>query len=287
METQPVASGRRSGLEWFIRSLFGVLLIGIAIAVLLNPLWFAIASVLVSLFAAHEWHRLVRAPAAARAVAHRPLHVQTGITAFSIAIAVAIVAVGLGLAAVAALAVGAVASFVLASRLKDNPLWHAAGAFYIGLPALAMVALRSHAALGLQIVLGIFLIVWATDTGAYFFGKLIGGPRMVPRLSPGKTWAGTIGGSITAAIVYGLYIGILGFHMLAAMAFALVFSLAAHAGDLLESAVKRHFGKKDSGAMIPGHGGVLDRMDSTILASVVMALLVFGFHLNPLFGGQS
>ncbi len=287
METQPAASGRRSGLEWFIRSLFGVLLIGIAIGVLLNPLWFAAATVLVGLFAAHEWHRLVRAPAAAQALAHRPLHVQTGVTALTVAIAIGTLLAGLGWAAVAVLAVGALASFVLASRRKDNPLWHAAGLFYIGLPSLAMVALRSQAALGLQIVLGIFLIVWATDTGAYFFGKLIGGPKMVPQLSPGKTWAGTVGGSITAAIVYGLYIGILGFHMLEAMAFALVFSLAAHGGDLLESGIKRHFGKKDSGAMIPGHGGVLDRMDSTILAGMVMAVLVFGFHLNPLFGGQS
>jgi phosphatidate cytidylyltransferase len=288
METQPAASARRSGLEWFRRSLFGVLLIGIAVAVLVNPLWFAAATVLVSLFAAHEWHRLVRTPATGAAAIHKPLHLQTAITALAVALAIGARLAGFGWAAgITVLALGAVASFVLASRLGDTPFWHAAGPLYIGLPALAIVALRSQPALGLQTVLGVFLIVWATDTGAFFFGKLIGGPKMVPNLSPGKTWAGTIGGSVTAAIVYGLYIGILGFNMLEAMGFALLFSVAAHAGDLLESAVKRHFGKKDSGAMIPGHGGVLDRMDSTILASLVMALLVFGFHLNPLFGGQS
>ncbi|OJU07482.1 MAG: hypothetical protein BGN85_00790 [Alphaproteobacteria bacterium 64-11] len=286
METQP-ASARRSGLEWFRRVLFGLLLIAIAITVLFRPLWFAAAAVLASLFAAHEWHRLVRAPAAVHAAAHRPLHVQTAVTALAIAIAIMLLLAGYGWAGIAVLALSAVVSYVLATRLADNPLWHAAGLFYLGLPALAIVALRIQQEQGLQTVLGLFLIVWATDTGAFFFGKLIGGPRMVPHLSPGKTWAGTVGGSFTAAIVYGLYIGVLGFHMLPAMVFGLLFSVTAHVGDLLESAVKRHFGKKDSGAMIPGHGGVLDRMDSTILASVAMAVLVFGFHLNPLFGGQS
>jgi phosphatidate cytidylyltransferase len=283
MATPDAAPARRSGLEWATRSLFGVLLIGIAIAVLINPLWFACATVLVGLFAAHEWHRLVRAPAGAP----RPLHVQTMVTALAIAAAIALLLAGLAWAGIAVLALGAAASFVLAARHDDNPAWHAAGLFYLGLPALAMVALRALAPQGLQTVLGVFLIVWATDTGALVFGRLIGGPKLAPRLSPGKTWAGTIGGSVTAAIIYALYIGILGFDMTAALLFGFLLSVAAHAGDLLESAIKRHFGKKDSGAIIPGHGGVLDRMDSTILASVVLALLVFGAHLNPLFGGHS
>ena len=149
------------------------------------------------------------------------------ITALAVALAIGTRLAGFGWSGIAVLALGAAASFVLASRLGDNPFWHAAGPFYIGLPALAIVALRSQPALGLQTVLGVFLIVWATDTGAFFFGKLIGGPKMVPHLSPGKTWAGTIGGSVTAAIVYGLYIGILGFNMLEAMGFALLFSVAA------------------------------------------------------------
>jgi phosphatidate cytidylyltransferase len=158
---------------------------------------------------------------------------------------------------------------------------------YIGLPALALVALRAFLPQGVQTIVGLFLIIWATDTGALVFGNLIGGPRLAPRLSPGKTWAGTIGGSLTAAAVFGLYIAFFGFHVLLAMLFAFVFSFAAHAGDLFESLVKRRFGYKDSGSMIPGHGGVLDRVDSTFAASVALAVLVFVLHLNPLFGGHS
>jgi len=136
-------------------------------------------------------------------------------------------------------------------------------------------------------VLGLFLIVWATDTGALVFGKLIGGKKIAPKLSPGKTWAGTIGGSITATVVFGLYIALFGFDAMAAMPFAFVFSFAAHGGDLFESLVKRRFGYKNSGGLIPGHGGVLDRMDSLFAASVVMALLVFGLHFNAMFGGRA
>ena len=119
------------------------------------------------------------------------------------------------------------------------------------------------------------------------FGKLIGGKKIAPKLSPGKTWAGTIGGSITASMVFGLYIALFGFNAALAMVYAFVFSFVAHGGDLFESLVKRRFGYKDSGGLIPGHGGVLDRVDSLFAASVVLALLVFGLHFNPMFGGRA
>jgi phosphatidate cytidylyltransferase len=173
---------------------------------------------------------------------------------------------------------------MLARGRHQHPLWQAFGVIYLGLPALALVGLRTFEARGALVIVGLFLIVWATDSGALIFGNLIGGPRMAPRLSPSKTWAGTIGGSITAALIFGCYIWLLGGALWIAAPFGLVFSLTAHAGDLFESSVKRRFGRKDSGALIPGHGGVLDRMDSTICASVVMALLVFLTGLNPLFG---
>jgi phosphatidate cytidylyltransferase len=178
---------------------------------------------------------------------------------------------------------GAIAVLLLGR--DDNPLWQCAGVFYLGLPALALVALRAFPMHGAQIVGGMFFLVWATDTGALVWGGLIGGPRLAPKLSPGKTWAGTIGGSLTAAVIYSCFIALIGGPMLEAAAFALAFSVVAHGGDLLESFVKRRFGRKDSGAAIPGHGGVLDRIDSILAASVAMAILVFGFHLNPLFWG--
>ncbi len=159
------------------------------------------------------------------------------------------------------------------------------GILYLGLPALALVAMRAFEPRGATIIVGMFLMVWATDTGALIFGNLIGGPRMAPVLSPSKTWAGTIGGSVTAALVYAAFIGLfLEGNAWKAGVFALVFSITAHAGDLFESFVKRRFGTKDSGALIPGHGGVLDRMDSTLAASIAMAALVFLTNFQPLFG---
>ena len=113
---------------------------------------------------------------------------------------------------------------------------------------------------------------------------------MAPELSPGKTWAGTIGGSVTAALVYAASISaFFGRRCSGSRCCSrLVFSFAAHAGDLFESLVKRRFGIKDSGGLIPGHGGVLDRMDSTLAASVgAWRCWCSGLHLNPLFGAHA
>jgi phosphatidate cytidylyltransferase len=278
----------RSGSEAFLRVLFGVFLAVIAIAlVFYSPDWYAAVTVLMALFGAREWHRMVRSPAQRAAADLKPIHIQTAVTAGAIGCAVAALVMHLVPVAFLFLAVGAVAAYFLARQRDDNPLWHAGGVIYIGLPSLALVALRVYPPQGALVVLGLFLIVWATDTGALVFGKLIGGKKIAPRLSPGKTWAGTIGGSITAAVVFALYIAFFGFNVWLAMSFAFIFSFAAHGGDLFESLVKRRFGYKDSGGLIPGHGGVLDRMDSMFVASLVLALLIFGLHLNPLFGGHA
>jgi phosphatidate cytidylyltransferase len=119
------------------------------------------------------------------------------------------------------------------------------------------------------------------------FGRLIGGKKIAPKLSPGKTWAGTIGGSLCAVLVFSAFIALLGFDVGRAAPYAFAFSFAAHGGDLFESLVKRRFGAKDSGSLIPGHGGILDRVDSTFGASIALALLVFGLNFNPMFGGQT
>jgi phosphatidate cytidylyltransferase len=274
--------------EGVLRVLFGVFLAVVAIGLALSP-WpelFAAITVLMTLFAAREWHRMVRAPAKAAELDRRAFHVQTIITGATTACALTGLVLHVVPAAFACLVLGAIASYIWARQHDDNPLWHAGGVLYIGLPSMALVALRVFPLQPALIVLGLFLIVWATDTGALVFGKLIGGPKIAPRLSPGKTWAGTIGGSITATVVFGFYIALFGFDAETAMLFAFAFSFVAHAGDLFESLVKRRFGLKNSGALIPGHGGILDRVDSLFAASIVMAVLVFGFHFNPLFGGR-
>jgi phosphatidate cytidylyltransferase len=214
-------------------------------------------------------------------------HLQTIVTALAIAAAIAATLWHQAWAGFGLLAAGAAATFIIARRRDDNAVWHALGVLYIGVPALSLMALRLvSVANGSLVVLGLFLIIWSTDTGALAVGRLIGGPKLAPAISPGKTWAGTIGGSIAAALVYGLYIAMIGHAAMAAALFALVFSIAAHLGDLLESVFKRRFGTKDSGGLIPGHGGALDRMDSTLIAAPVLAALVFGLNFNPLFGGH-
>jgi phosphatidate cytidylyltransferase len=268
----------RWNMDWITRPLFGIALAGIAIMSLsYAPEYFAGLVVAMTILAAYEWHRMVAA-----GNTHR---IETAITAGSAAVAVAALLIARDVRpALLVLTAGAVVAAVLALRRGHNPFWQALGVIYLGLPALALVGLRTFPSRGALVIVGLFLIVWATDTGALIFGNLIGGPRLAPRLSPAKTWAGTFGGSVTAAIIFGLYILLLGGTFWIGALFALFFSSVAHAGDLFESFVKRRFGIKNSGALIPGHGGVLDRMDSTLSASVVLALLVFLAHFNPLFG---
>lgn len=293
MTTSQSQSGQvlRSGSESVIRLLSGLFLgfVAISLAVLPWPVPFECVTVLVMLFAAREWHRMVRSPRQREIADHHPIHVQTSVTGVAVALSVAALALGFLPVAVALLVAGAAIAYFLANQRGDNPAWHAAGVLYIGLPALALIGLRILPAKsqGVWFVLGLFAIVWATDTGALVFGKLIGGRKLAPRLSPGKTWAGTIGGTVTAVAVFAVFTAVFAVDVLGALVFAAVLSIVAHLGDLLESKIKRHFGYKDSGGLIPGHGGMLDRVDSLFAASVVMALLVFGLHFNPLFGGHA
>lgn len=151
-----------------------------------------------------------------------------------------------------------------------NPLWHAAGVLYVGVPAICMVWLRSD--MGLYVALWLFLAVWATDIGAYAAGRLIGGPHLAPSLSPNKTWAGLLGGMMAAALV-GLALGLrdegLGLVVVLSVALALI----AQLGDLAESGFKRRFDVKDASGLIPGHGGLLDRVDGLLAAAPALALV--------------
>jgi phosphatidate cytidylyltransferase len=155
-----------------------------------------------------------------------------------------------------------------------NPAWPAAGVAYVGAPCLAMVWLRARPDDGLATLLWALALVWATDTGAYVAGRGIGGPKLAPRISPNKTWAGLIGGMVAAAAV-GLAASLLLADVPASIAVPVSAALAVveQAGDLFESAVKRHFGVKDSSRLIPGHGGVLDRVDGLLAVSLAVAAL--------------
>ena len=148
------------------------------------------------------------------------------------------------------------------------------GVLYIALVTLSLLSLRHQPETGLQGVLWLFATVWATDIFAYVAGRSLGGPRLAPRLSPAKTWSGALGG-LAAAIIVGactawFFTG--GSVIGLAMAGGLL-SIVSQAGDLAESAVKRYVGVKDSGQLIPGHGGLLDRVDALMAAAVVMAAI--------------
>jgi len=280
----PSAGGHAPGyraIRWdmdlVMRPLFGIGLAVVAILALVWPEYFAGLVVLITVLAAYEWHRMVSAG--------RDYRLETAITSLTVAAAVLILLILRQIGpALLLVAIGTLVSVIAARSRGQSPVWQGLGVVYLGLPAIALVSLRTFPERGWQIIAGLFLIVWATDTGALIFGKLIGGPRMAPVLSPSKTWAGTIGGSVTAALIFGCYIWLLGGTLWIAALFGLIFSAVAHAGDLFESFAKRRFGVKNSGSLIPGHGGVLDRMDSTIFASVALALLVFLAKFNLLFG---
>jgi phosphatidate cytidylyltransferase len=174
--------------------------------------------------------------------------------------------------ALALVALGGFAIAALASRERRG--WCVAGLLYAAAILIAPVFLRRDAAWGFAAIMTLFVIVWVTDTGAYFAGRAIGGPKLMPRVSPKKTWSGAVGGTLAGvlgAVAVARYCGVANLSALAAV--ALVISLVSQAGDLLESAIKRRFNAKDSSQLIPGHGGLMDRLDGFVTAAVAGALI--------------
>ncbi|MDR3500103.1 MAG: phosphatidate cytidylyltransferase [Parvibaculum sp.] len=194
-----------------------------------------------------------------------------------VAIALAtVLSTAFGLPLVALLIGAAGLAFALANRLlKGDPVWPALFAFpYLVLPLASMIWLRLDPEFGRTALFWLLGVVWATDTFAYFAGRGIGGLKLAPRLSPNKTWAGLIGGMVGAALV-GAAVSIvltLGSPLRLALVSAFL-AVVAQAGDITESALKRRAGVKDSGKLIPGHGGILDRVDGLVTAAVGAALL--------------
>ncbi|MFO1046434.1 MAG: phosphatidate cytidylyltransferase [Geminicoccaceae bacterium] len=189
----------------------------------------------------------------------------------------AVIALALGYsgAAPVVLVLGSVAA-ALAAWLRHwcEPLRAAGGVLYVGVPALALVWLRGSSA-GLQHLLWLLIVIAATDTCAYLVGRTLGGPRLAPRISPGKTWSGLLGGVAGAGLLGAVASHALGAGVMFAAAVGAGLAVVGQLGDLFESALKRRAGVKDSGRLIPGHGGLLDRIDGLVFAAPAFAAFVW------------
>ena len=153
-------------------------------------------------------------------------------------------------------------------------LWLLAGLTYVSIPLLALQWIRNQTESGMVLVFLLFACVWVSDSAAYFVGKTVGGPKLFPRTSPKKTWSGGIAGVLAGAVAW--LIGMMLYAEGSVIVFALIgvlLSLVCVCGDYVESALKRRFGVKDSGRLIPGHGGILDRVDGLMFAAVVLAII--------------
>lgn len=187
--------------------------------------------------------------------------------------------------AVAALLLFAILTAALVA-VRRTSWWLPAGVVYGGLTVVAMAEIRDEDLRGFVLMLFIFATVWATDILAYFVGRAIGGPKLAPRISPGKTWSGAIGGTVAAVIIgpavaWCFFPGI----GLPVALVALLLSICSQIGDLFESFIKRRFGVKDSSHLIPGHGGVMDRVDGLVFACFAAFLLAI--VLSLIAGGET
>lgn len=257
------ASGSVLTGEFGQRMMSGVALAAIALTALWAGNWpFGILVALLAAIACWEWGRMIR---------------DTGWDGYlilhAIIVMLAILAsiAGYAVPAVVTLVVGAIVLLVL--RLSARDALTGLGVLAIGVPAVSLAHLRADSALGLEAILFLFAVVWMTDIGGYVFGRTIGGPKLWLAISPGKTWAGAAGGLILAAITGALAGEVFGDEdMVGVILLAIMLGLAAELGDLAESAMKRRFGRKDASALIPGHGGVLDRIDGLLAAALVATL---------------
>ena len=222
-------------------------------------LWFAAFAAV-----AWEWHRMASGEGAAT-------RMRIWLSWFALALAAALTATGAWHWAALAIAAAAVLCAFIGGDGSQRAV-SAGGLLYAGLPLVAVVALRGDSAEGRTALFWLYAVVWTTDIGAYFVGRAFGGPKLWPSISPGKTWSGAVGGTLLGAGAGLLFSGatddsyVLG-------ALGLGASLASQAGDLFESALKRRFGVKDSSALIPGHGGVMDRLDGFIAAALLAAIV--------------
>lgn len=255
-EPPPPAKWQDLGL----RALSAFILIPAVIAdVWAGGAWFAVCVALVGVLMAREWSDLVHGGDPAQFA----IHAAAGLVG----------AIGPGGPLVSLVLIAALALAGVALRPRGGA-WSYLGVAYVGLPAMAFFLLRADAAHGAAAILFVLIAVWVADTLAFFAGRIVGGPKLWPAVSPKKTWAGlggaVVGGAL-AAVAFASAAGYGGLLPLALTGAAI--GLVEQGGDLLESALKRHYGVKDSGRLIPGHGGILDRVDGLVAAAMFAGII--------------
>jgi len=263
-DTASAAEADRGSRNLLLRVAVALVLAPTAIAIAFAGGWLWAALVMLGAIGLYvEWLMIVGAVRTRRAVA-------SGIVA--LALSGFCLAAGRVDVALAVSVAGSAGVALLSPRPRH---WTASGFFYAAAAEIASVVVRLDQQYGFTALMLILLVVWASDIGGYFAGRGIGGPKLWPRVSPNKTWAGAIGG-FAASLVVAAGFAAAGFGKTGPLLLSsAALSIASQLGDLFESAVKRRFGVKDSSHIIPGHGGLLDRLDGFVAAIVLAAL--FGF----------
>ena len=244
-----------------------VMALVVLVATWLGGLAFRLLASAIAVLIYYEWSTITRLP-------------ETDFRAnafgwLSVTVIALLVIFGVDEFALPALLAATLIGIVYAFALKGSG-WLAGGIAYSGLTAISLASVRDGDA-GFAAMLFIFAVVWATDILAYFIGRAIGGPKLAPPISPGKTWSGAIGGALSAVVAGTLmHMAFFPLNGLWVPAIALVLSVFSQAGDLFESFIKRRFGVKDSSRLIPGHGGVMDRVDGLVFACFAAFLIALG-----------
>ena len=285
VETRPVTVGERKSSEFRTRAISAAVLATVVVLLAVIGGWpFRILAVVTGIVVLQEWSGMTGCL--------RPFGLAQRFTVLAMfAVAMLVLFAQYGLAIIATLVCFLIAYSISFVKLRQKPRepdarhwsWLSLGFLYSASFMVAFAVLRGDTAFGLAACAFLLAVVWATDTFAYFVGKTFGGPKLAPRVSPNKTWSGFLGG-ITFAVIAGLGVayvyalkGLLPAVSLWLIPIAIILSVTSQMGDLFESWVKRRSGAKDSGRIIPGHGGMMDRIDGLGAAAVGALVMIVIF----------